>query len=65
MGYMHATEENYETCKERGIPGTGKKVGVVKGKKTVGKYMSQRSEYSEAIGQELLNSILEDAGFDS
>lgn len=56
---------NRKNRRKRGIPGTGRKVGVVKGKKTVGKYMSQRSEYSEAIGQELLNSILEDAGFDS
>ena len=49
----------------KGIPGTGRKVGVVKGKKTVGKYMSQRSEDSEEIGLELLNAILKDAGFDS
>lgn len=49
----------------KGIPGTGRKVGKVYAKKTVGKYMARRSVYSEAIGQELLNSILEDAGFDS
>lgn len=49
----------------KGKPGTGRKVGVVKGKKTVGKYMSQRSEDSEEIGLELLNAILKDAGFDS
>lgn len=49
----------------KGKPGTGRKVGKVYAKKTVGKYMARRSEYSEAIGQELLNSILEDAGFDS
>lgn len=49
----------------KGKPGTGRKVGKVYAKKTVGKYMARRSEYSEAISQELLNSILEDAGFDS
>lgn len=49
----------------KGKPGTGRKVGKVYAKKTVGKYMARRSEYSEAIGQELLNSVLEDAGFDS
>ena len=56
---------NRKNRRGKGKPGTGRKVGVVKGKKTVAKYMAQRSEYSEAIGQELLNSILEDAGFDS
>lgn len=56
---------NRKNRRGKGKPGTGRKVGVVKGRKTVTKYMARRSEYSEAIGQELLNTILEDAGLDS
>lgn len=40
-------------------------LGEVHGKKTVAKYMAQRSEYAELIGRELLNEILKEAGFDS
>lgn len=42
-----------------------RRVGEVKGKKTVAKYMSQRADYAELIGQELLQEILREAGFDS
>lgn len=42
--------------------GTGKYIGEVKGKKTVAKYMAQRSEQSELIGQDVLDEILKDAG---
>jgi hypothetical protein len=42
-----------------------RQVGEVKGKKTVAKYMSQRADYAELIGQELLQEILREAGFDS
>ena len=34
-------------------------------KKTVAKYMSQRADHAELIGQELLQEILKEAGFDS
>lgn len=44
--------------------GTGKYIKDVPGRKTVARYMAQRSEYSELIGQELLNEILKDAGLD-
>lgn len=42
-----------------------RQVGEVKGKKTVAKYMSQRADHAELIGQELLQEILREAGFDS
>ena len=40
-------------------------VGEVRGKKTVAKYMAQRAEHAELIGQELLDEILKEAGIDS
>lgn len=56
---------NIKDKKGRGRAGTGKKVGEVKGRKTVARYMAQRSEYAALIGQELLNEVLKEAGFDS
>lgn len=55
---------NRKNKKGKGKAGTGKVVGETKPKKTVARYMAQRSEYSELIGQELLNEILKDAGLD-
>lgn len=55
---------NRKSKKGRGKPGTGKKIGEVAGRKTVARYMAQRSEYAELIGQELLNEILKDAGLE-
>ena len=43
---------------------TGRKIGDVAGRKTVARYMAQRSGYSELIAQELLNEILKDAGLE-
>ena len=56
---------NRKDKKGRGKAGTGKKVGEVKGMKTVAKYMSQRADHVELIGQELLDEILREAGIDS
>ena len=42
-----------------------RQVGEVRGKKTVAKYMAQRAEHAELIGQELLDEILKEAGIDS
>lgn len=47
-----------------GKKGTGKVVGRSVARKTVARYMAQRSEFFELIGQELLNEILKDAGLD-
>lgn len=70
--HYHLYEEGHELVshnrknrKGKKKLGTGKKIGVVKGRKTVGRYMAQRSEYSEMIGQEILNAILEDANDDA
>lgn len=49
----------------KGMIGSNRKVGEVKGKKSVAKYMAQRADYSELIGQELLNEILKEAGLDT
>lgn len=49
---------------KKGGKGGRRYLGEVKGMKTVARYMAQRSEYSELIGQELLNEILKDAGLD-
>lgn len=49
----------------KGMIGSNRKVGVVKGKKTVAKYMAQRSDHAELIGQELLDEILKEAGLDT
>ena len=56
---------NRKDKKGRGKAGTGRKVGEVKGRKTVAKYMAQRAQHAELIGQELLDEILKEAGFDS
>ena len=56
---------NRKDKKGRGRAGTGKKVGEVKGRKTVARYMAQRADYAELIGQELLDKILKEAGIDS
>lgn len=60
-GHMMVTH-NRKTKQGRSKAGTGRIVGTVKGRKTVARYMAQRSEYSELIGEELLNEILKDAG---
>ena len=51
--------------KGKGMIGSNRKVGEVKGKKTVARYMAQRADHAELIGQELLNEILKEAGLDS
>lgn len=56
---------NRKDKKGRGRAGTGKKVGEVKGRKTVARYMAQRADHAELIGQELLDEILKEAGIDS
>lgn len=48
----------------KGKVGTGKKIGHVAGRKTVARYMGKRSDYSELIGQEVLDEILKDAGLE-
>lgn len=55
---------NRKNKQGKGKIGTGKKIGHVSGRKTVARYMAQRSEQSELIGQELLDEILKDAGFE-
>lgn len=49
----------------RGMIGSNRKVGEVRGKKTVAKYMAQRADHAELIGQELLDEILKEAGLDT
>lgn len=56
---------NKKNKRGKGKIGSGKKIGHVKGRKTVARYMAQRSEYSEVIGQELLNEILKETGLDT
>lgn len=55
---------NRKNKRGKGKIGTGKKIGHVSGRKTVARYMAQRSEQSELIGQELLDEILKDAGLE-
>lgn len=43
---------------------TGEWLAEVKGRKTVARYMAQRSEDSEKIGERLLDEILKDAGLE-
>ena len=65
--HYHLYEEGHAMITHKskdGIHGL-RQVGEVKGKKTVAKYMSQRADYAELIGQELLQEILKEAGFDS
>lgn len=57
--YSHNRKNKYG----KGKAGTGKKIGHVAGRKTVARYMAQRSEYSEMIGEALLDEILKEAGF--
>ena len=70
--HYHLYEEGHEMVthkrknkKGRGMIGSNRKVGEVKGMKTVAKYMSQRADHAELIGQELLDEILREAGIDS
>ena len=42
-----------------------RQVGEVRGKKTVAKYMAQRAEHAELLGQEVLEEILREAGLDT
>lgn len=69
--HYHLYEEGHELYahnrknkKGKGKPGTGQKIGNVKGRKTVARYMAQRSEDSEKIGERLLDEILKDAGLE-
>lgn len=69
--HYHLYEEGHELYahnrknkKGKGKPGTGQKIGSVKGRKTVARYMAQRSEDSEKIGERLLDEILKDAGLE-
>ncbi|MBC6681319.1 HK97 gp10 family phage protein [Zhenpiania hominis] len=43
---------------------SGRYVGDVKGRKTVARYMSQRSEKADEIGEQVLNEILKEVGLD-
>lgn len=67
--HYHLYEEGHAmiTHKQKGKNKHGglKLVGTVKGKKTTARYMAQRSEYSELLGQEVLNEILKEAGVDA
>lgn len=55
---------NRKNKRGKGKPGTGQKIGHVKGRKTVARYMAQRSEDSEEIGMRLIDAILKDAGLE-
>lgn len=55
---------NRKNKRGKGKIGTGKTIGHVEGRKTVARYMAQRSDYSEVIGQEVLDEILKDAGLE-
>ena len=57
----HAMITHKSKDKTKGL----RQVGEVRGKKTVAKYMAQRAEHAELIGQELLDEILKEAGIDS
>lgn len=70
--HYHLYEEGHEMVthkrknkKGKEMIGSNRKVGEVKGKKTVARYMAQRADRAELIGQELLNEILKEAGLDS
>ncbi|UWI18679.1 MAG: putative tail-component [Bacteriophage sp.] len=65
--HYHLYEEGHAMITHKSKNGTHglRQVGEVKGKKTVAKYMSQRADHAELIGQELLQEILKEAGFDS
>ena len=65
--HYHLYEEGHSMITHKSKDGTHglRQVGEVKGKKTVAKYMSQRADHAELIGQELLQEILKEAGFDS
>ncbi len=56
--YSHNRKNKYG----KGKAGTGKKIGKVYGRKTVARYMAKKSEYSEMIGEALLDEILKEAG---
>jgi len=64
LGHEMVTHKR-KNKKGKGIIGSNRKVGEVKGKKTVAKYMAQRADHAELIGQELLDEILKEAGFDT
>lgn len=55
---------NRKNKRGKGKPGSGQKIGHVDGRKTVARYMAQRSAESEEIGMRLLNDILKDAGLE-
>lgn len=57
----HAMITHKSKDKTKGL----RQVGEVRGKKTVAKYMAQRAEHAELIGQELLDEILKETGIDS
>lgn len=53
---------NRKNKRGKGKRGSGRKIGRVSGRKTVARYMAKRSEYSEVIGQQLLEQLLKDVG---
>ena len=57
----HAMITHKSKDKTKGL----RQVGEVRGKKTVAKYMAQRAEHAELLGQEVLEEILREAGLDS
>lgn len=70
--HYHLYEEGHEMVthkrknkRGRGMIGSNRKVGEVKGMKSVAKYMAQRADHAELIGQELLDEILKEAGLDT
>lgn len=57
----HAMITHKSKDKTKGL----RQVGEVRGKKTVAKYMAQRAEHAELLGQEVLEEILREAGLDT
>lgn len=69
--HYHLVEEGHDLYthlkknkRGKGKVGSNKKIGHVEGKKIVAQVMAKRTEYSELIAMELLDSILKEAGFD-
>lgn len=57
----HAMITHKSKDKTKGL----RQVGEVRGKKTVAKYMAQRAEHAELLGQEVLEEILRETGLDT
>lgn len=69
--HYHLYEEGHDMVthkiknkRGKGIIGSNRKVGEVKGRKTVARYMAKRFEQSALLGEETLKDILREAGFD-